>query len=162
METVTQILFFVFLFVVYAGFLFVFIGGVWRTFSKAGQPGWASIIPLYRDIVMADIGQISRLNVLYLYLSGIALFIGWSIMVTDPDIPLSIFGVLFFIAGFVFTTYFQWRIYKGIAINYGQPPAFAIGLLLLNVVFFAILGFGNYKYVGGENYQNEDILDSGL
>lgn len=29
--------------------------GVWKLFSKAGKPGWASIVPIYNTIVMIDI-----------------------------------------------------------------------------------------------------------
>ena len=29
--------------------------GIWKTFAKAGQPGWASIIPIYNMIVMLEI-----------------------------------------------------------------------------------------------------------
>lgn len=31
------------------------IAGVWKVFEKAGQPGWASIIPIYNVIVMLKI-----------------------------------------------------------------------------------------------------------
>ncbi len=31
------------------------IAGVWKTFVKAGQPGWAAIIPIYNLIVMLQI-----------------------------------------------------------------------------------------------------------
>ena len=31
------------------------IAAVWKTFVKAGQPGWASIIPIYNTIVMLQI-----------------------------------------------------------------------------------------------------------
>jgi len=29
--------------------------GLWKLFSKAGKPGWASIIPIYNTIVMIEI-----------------------------------------------------------------------------------------------------------
>jgi Family of unknown function (DUF5684) len=31
------------------------IAGLWRVFTKAGKPGWASIIPIYNLIVMLQI-----------------------------------------------------------------------------------------------------------
>ncbi len=31
------------------------IAGIWKTFEKAGKPGWAAIIPIYNYIVMAEI-----------------------------------------------------------------------------------------------------------
>lgn len=40
-------------------FYLVFIGlvvaGMWKTFAKAGQPGWAAIIPIYNIYVMTQI-----------------------------------------------------------------------------------------------------------
>lgn len=31
------------------------IAGLWKTFVKAGQPGWASIIPIYNGIILLKI-----------------------------------------------------------------------------------------------------------
>ena len=33
----------------------VVIAGVWKTFVKAGKPGWASLIPIYNVVVMLQI-----------------------------------------------------------------------------------------------------------
>ncbi len=39
------------------GFIAIFvIAGVWKSFSKAGEPGWASIVPIYNMIIMAKLG----------------------------------------------------------------------------------------------------------
>lgn len=32
------------------------IAGYWKTFEKAGQPGWATIIPIYNLYIMTKIG----------------------------------------------------------------------------------------------------------
>lgn len=32
------------------------IAGIWKTFEKAGQPGWAAIIPIYNYYIMTKIG----------------------------------------------------------------------------------------------------------
>jgi hypothetical protein len=61
----------------------------------------------------------------------------------------------------VLTLVFLFPIYKGIALNFGQSVGFAWGLMLLNIVFFPILGFGSARYQGG-SYLNDDLLDSGL
>jgi hypothetical protein len=34
----------------------VAIAGMWKTFEKAGQPGWAAIIPIYNIYIMTKIG----------------------------------------------------------------------------------------------------------
>jgi len=33
------------------------IAGIWRTFEKAGQPGWAAIIPIYNLIVLLQVAR---------------------------------------------------------------------------------------------------------
>ncbi len=33
----------------------VVIAGMWKTFDKAGKPGWAAIIPIYNIIVLLEI-----------------------------------------------------------------------------------------------------------
>ena len=33
----------------------IFIAGMWRMFSKAGKPGWASIVPVYNLVVLLQI-----------------------------------------------------------------------------------------------------------
>jgi uncharacterized membrane protein YhaH (DUF805 family) len=41
--------------VVYLALLVLIFAAMWRTFSKAGQPGWAAIIPIYNVIVLLRI-----------------------------------------------------------------------------------------------------------
>ena len=35
--------------------LILLIAAIWKTFSKAGQPGWAAIIPIYNVYVMCKV-----------------------------------------------------------------------------------------------------------
>ena len=39
----------------YFAFVILMIAGLWKTFSKAGQPGWAAIIPIYNLIVLCQV-----------------------------------------------------------------------------------------------------------
>ena len=39
----------------YMGIFVVIIAGMWKLFTKAGKPGWASIVPIYNLIVMMEI-----------------------------------------------------------------------------------------------------------
>lgn len=41
----------------YLAVLLVTIGGMWKVFTKAGQPGWAVIIPIYNVYVMLEIAE---------------------------------------------------------------------------------------------------------
>jgi hypothetical protein len=38
-------------------FLVAVIAGLWKIFTKAGQPGWAAIVPIYNGIVMLQIAK---------------------------------------------------------------------------------------------------------
>jgi Family of unknown function (DUF5684) len=44
-----------FLMIVWLAVAILVIAGVWKVFTKAGQPGWASIIPIYNIIVLLQI-----------------------------------------------------------------------------------------------------------
>lgn len=35
--------------------IIISIVALWKLFTKAGQPGWASIVPIYNQIVLIDI-----------------------------------------------------------------------------------------------------------
>ncbi|MCA9290370.1 MAG: hypothetical protein KDA25_04525 [Phycisphaerales bacterium] len=41
--------------VIWLAILVVVIVGLWKVFEKAGQPGWAAIIPIYNVIVLIQV-----------------------------------------------------------------------------------------------------------
>lgn len=41
--------------IIYLILLVIIIAGMWKAFSKAGQPGWAAIIPIYNVVVWCQI-----------------------------------------------------------------------------------------------------------
>ena len=109
----------------YLGFMTVIyvllIIAMWKIFTKAGKPGWASIVPIYNVIV---IFQIIGLNpwLLLLYL-----------------IP-----VVNFVVAIVFSIMQASRLSKA----FGKGTGFALGLFFLNPIFLLMLGFGDSKYIG--------------
>ncbi len=40
-----------------AALVLAWVAGAWRVFSKAGQPGWAAIIPIYNIYVWLKVAQ---------------------------------------------------------------------------------------------------------
>ncbi len=40
---------------IYLAVIVLTIAGLWKIFSKAGQPGWAAIVPIYNIIVMLEV-----------------------------------------------------------------------------------------------------------
>lgn len=96
---------------------------MWKVFTKAAKPGWASLIPVYNMVVMY---QIVGLNpwLLLLYLIP---FVNW-------------------IAALVLSIMLNVKLAK----VFGKSTGFAIGLIFLNPIFLLILGFGDAKYIGCE------------
>jgi hypothetical protein len=45
----------VFIWIIYIAVIVLVIAGLWKTFVKAGEPGWAAIIPIYNYIVALKI-----------------------------------------------------------------------------------------------------------
>jgi hypothetical protein len=43
------------LMIVYLALIVLVFAGLWKTFAKAGEPGWAAIIPIYNIIVLMRI-----------------------------------------------------------------------------------------------------------
>jgi len=99
------------------GFMILMIAACWKIFTKAGQPGWASIIPIYNWYILCKI--VGR--------SG-----WWVILLLIPFINF-IIGIILCI---------------DLAKSFGKGVGFGIGLILLGVIFFPILGFGSAQYQG--------------
>lgn len=51
-----QNLFFTLWIIICIVFAVIVIAGIWKTFQKANQPGWACIVPIYNMYVMLKIG----------------------------------------------------------------------------------------------------------
>jgi hypothetical protein len=41
--------------VIYLAVIIGYIAGMWKTFEKAGQPGWAAIVPIYNIWILTKI-----------------------------------------------------------------------------------------------------------
>lgn len=101
--------------VVELAILVLLIAGMWKVFTKAGHPGWASLIPFYNAYIM-------------LLIAGKP---GWWLILFFIPIVSLIFGILAMLS---------------LAANFGKSAGFAVGLILLPIVFLPILGFGDAEY----------------
>ena len=93
------------------------IVAMWKVFTKAGQPGWASIIPIYN---------------LYVWCKIVGRPWWWILLMLIPLVNFIILIILCI----------------DMAKSFGKGAGFGIGLALLGVIFFPILGFGSAKYQG--------------
>lgn len=103
------------------------VASVWRVFTKAGKPGWASIIPIYNTIVML---QIAGRPVWWILLCLIPLvnIVIWIIIMIDVAKSFGQgagFGIGLALLGFIFFPILAWgdAQYLGPAGPEGRPPA---------------------------------------
>lgn len=98
-------------------FMILIIAACWKIFTKAGQAGWAAIIPVYNWYILCKI--VGRPD-------------WWVILLLIPFVNF-IIGIILCI---------------DVAKSFGKGLGFGIGLILLGVIFFPILGFGSAQYQG--------------
>ncbi|TMI68623.1 MAG: hypothetical protein E6H09_22205 [Bacteroidetes bacterium] len=94
------------------------IAAQWRVFEKAGQPGWAAIIPIYNAYIMTKIGGKP----------------GWWVVIL---LLVPVVNIIFAI----------WLL-NMVSKSFGKDEGFTAGLVFLGIIFWPILGFGNAKYLG--------------
>jgi hypothetical protein len=115
------------LIIIYLAIIVFMILAKWFLFEKAGQPGWAAIIPVYNQIIL---------------LKTASMHWAWIFILAAAFIP--IVGAL--AVWVVFGIIVPIRLAK----NYGQSGGFAVGLILLPIVFWPILGFSKKMVWTGE------------
>ncbi len=89
--------------------------GVWKVFTKAGKPGWLSIIPILNLFIIVDI-------------AGKPLW--WFLLFLIPGVNV----IILFI------------VYIALARKFGQTAIFGFGLVFLPIIFWPLLGFGEFRY----------------
>jgi len=108
--------------ILYFALIILMIVGMWKTFDKAGKPGWAAIIPIYNIIVLLEITDKP---------------IWWVVLFLIP------------IVNFVAPVVVMFLVYITLAERFGKGGGFAVGLFFLPFIFFPMLGFSDATYQGG-------------
>jgi hypothetical protein len=96
----------------------VFIAGMWKVFVKAGQPGWAVLIPIYN---------------LYILLQIAGRPAWWILLMMIPLVNIVVAALVAIDVAKAF----------GQSAAFG-----VVMLFLLSGIGYLMLGFGNYQYVG--------------
>jgi hypothetical protein len=94
----------------------------WIVLKKAGQPGWAILIPVYNFLILLKI-------------AGKPWW--WVFALLLAIIP--IVGALLLLVVLIL-------MYNGISTKFGKGSGFTVGLVLLPIVFVPILAFGDAEY----------------
>lgn len=117
----------IFLFVIFL-FMIPLVIGMWKTFTKAGRPGWAAIVPFYNIWVLVDI--VGRPTWWFAAIVAANLFGSFI-----PFIGLASLVLLIIIA-------------LDMAKSFNKGTGFGVGLAFLPFIFYPILGFGSATYQG--------------
>ena len=124
--------------------LVLMIIATWKVFTKAGEKGWKSLIPIYSTYILFKIAGKSFLKWILIYLAY-GLFMGLaSNMEGGLALVLSIVAFALSIWGLVETI----LMYNGLSKNFGHGAGFTVGLIFLSPIFMMILGFGSSQYIG--------------
>lgn len=96
----------------------------WKIFTKAGEKGWKSLIPIYNLVVLYKIAGLSPW-LLLIYLTAIIPVVGYIAILVLSIVSMVKLGQAF-----------------------GKSGGFIVGLILLGPIFQMILAFGSSEYVG--------------
>ena len=121
------------------------VGCMWKVFTKAGQPGWATLIPAYNFIVLL---RIAGLAWYWAFTPVIILStcLGASLVASGLKIiPLFLISPL--VGAIAYLVWIVW-VHHRISTRFGYGIGMTIGLTLLGPFFWLILGFGDSKYIG--------------
>ena len=109
----------------------------WRIFTKAGEAGWKSIIPIYGDYISYKIAWQPAYFWLTLVL-GIVSSCLQGTLETNDSLMISILAIISIMYS------------VKLARAFGRGTGFAIGLIFLPPIFMLILGFGDDRYYGAD------------
>ena len=120
------------------------IAANWKIFTKAGEAGWKSIIPVYSDYVSYRIAWKTSFFWLSLVL-GIVASVAQGLADPNSDnlMILAVVSLLRIVIGIIGILYSV-----NLAKAFGKGIGFAIGLIFLSPIFMLILGFGDAEYCG--------------
>ncbi|MBQ2640311.1 MAG: zinc ribbon domain-containing protein [Bacilli bacterium] len=106
--------------------------GHWKMFKKAGEPGWAALVPIYNTYILCKITGVNP----------------WWIVITFCASLLSFIPVIGSLLVMAVTIYFGIMLAGSTANSFGKDTGWAIGLYFLAPFFSFALGVGTSEYVG--------------
>lgn len=108
----------------------LYIVAWWKIFEKAGEPGWAALIPFY------------NLYVLYKISWGNGLIFLVNLLGFLTAVP--VLGVIIDIILFIFNIVTTVKLGK----SFGQSTGFIVLMVILSNIMLLVLAFGSSQYVG--------------
>ena len=105
--------------------------GTWKILEKGGKPGWAALIPFYNQWVLCEM---------------VGVWPMWIVIVLVASLISSVpvLGLLSAAA----SIYFSILLNVSLAKSFGKENSYAVGLILLAPIFYAMLGLGKNEFKG--------------
>jgi len=88
--------------VIYLALVVFIIASIWKTFEKAGQPGWAAIIPIYNFYIMCKISGTKNWWLIFIPFANIYIAIVGYIALAKSFGKDTGFGIGLLLLGFIF------------------------------------------------------------
>lgn len=161
----------------------------WIMYAKAGEPGWAAIVPFYSSYVRFKIAGKKKLFWGYL-VATIGIIVGCIILMYEiiasglsvmtssymgsyydstygyagsrigAHMGMLIFAVILIIAAMIVALVMSILCCVGLSHAFGKGAGFACGLIFLNVIFICIIAFNkNIVYVGDGYNSNNNYYN---
>lgn len=122
----------------------------WKIFTKAGEKGWKSIIPLYNSYTILKL--VWKKSVFFIIIL-ISIVMSVSSSFLNDEVILSntaaklIVSAISIISSIALIYYSLKNTYK-LSKAFGHGIGYTLGLIILNPIFILILGFGKSQYKG--------------
>ena len=121
----------------------------WKIFTKAGRPGWHSLIPFLNEWDRTDMSWNSTMAwvmIACMILGSILSSRGTTVNADGQTVTtfLGYVGSILSCVGAVIAIISEYKLAKA----FGKGVGFFLGLLFLNPIFKLILGFGDAQYQG--------------
>ena len=113
-------------------------------FKKANEEGWKALIPIYNTYTLCKIVGVNP----------------WWILIVALSPVLNVIPVIGGLASLAASIYFSILLYVGLARSFKKEDAYAIGLILLPIIFLPILAFGKENKYVGKNPMKDIIFDN--
>jgi len=127
----------------------IWIVANWKIFTKMGEAGWKSIIPIYNEYILFKRTWNTKMFWISLAIGVLGGIVDAAVDNTAGSIIGGVCTIVTFVI-FIMQLYYQSK-------SFGHGGGFTVGLVLLNTIFVLILGFGKSEYQGNLSEKNNMI-----
>lgn len=117
--------------------------GLWKMFDKAGEAGWKALIPIYNTYILFKISWQTKM-----FWIELAIMIAAQLLYMYGDANLNQMMLIFAYGLSLLSAIIQAVLCYNISLAYGHGIGYFLGIYLLSVVFFPIIGYGPSRYAG--------------